>query len=139
MTIKVYQLAALVLWSGAAFVSAQSTRSVPDFTWFRSDVERILAEELRHGEAYAILRDLCQTAPKRLSGSKGMVEAVKWGERTMKRLGFENVHTEPCMVPHWERGKVARLTIFEPESLRGETLTVTASPTTMMMRERRSP
>ncbi len=126
MTHNRFYVAALVLMAGPACTSAQTRSSVPDFKWFRSDVERIFAEELRHGEAYTLLKDLCRAAPKRLSGSTGLADAVKWGERTMKRLGFENVHSEPCMVPHWERGKVSRLTIVEPRALAGETFSVTA-------------
>lgn len=119
-------LTAAAFWVAAVSLSAQSQSAVPDFSWFRGDVERIIAEELRHGQAHDILRELCLVAPKRLSGSKGMDDAVHWGLKTMKRLGFENVRAEPCMVPHWERGKTARLTIVSPASIAGETLVITA-------------
>jgi Iap family predicted aminopeptidase len=53
--------------------------------------------------AYSMLTELTKIG-SRLSGSAGAVNAVAWGERKMKDLGFENVRLIPCKVPHWVRG-----------------------------------
>jgi len=59
---------------------------------------------LASGKAYETLRELTSTVGHRLSGSPQAAKAVDWVERVMKESGLENVHREPCMVPHWVRG-----------------------------------
>ena len=59
---------------------------------------------LASGQAYGTLRELTSTVGHRLSGSPQAARAVEWAERVMKEAGLENVHREPCMVPHWVRG-----------------------------------
>ncbi len=54
--------------------------------------------------AYRILDELCNKVGNRISGSANADKAVEWGVSMMNRLGFENVRTLPCMVPHWVRG-----------------------------------
>src|SRR6185436_14714139 len=34
-------------------------------------------------------------------------------KNAMQGIGLENVKLEPCMVPHWERGTIERLTISD--------------------------
>jgi Zn-dependent M28 family amino/carboxypeptidase len=55
-------------------------------------------------KAYDLARSLSDEVGPRLAGSAGDKLAVAWAERTMKELGFENVHTEPVTVPVWKRG-----------------------------------
>jgi hypothetical protein len=69
---------------------------------------------------YAMLTDLCRTAPHRLSGSPGAAAAVEWARQAMKDAGLENVRLEPCTVPHWVRGDVEVLKIVGPTSAAGE-------------------
>lgn len=57
----------------------------------------------------------------RLAGSAGDAAAVAWAERTMRVLGFANVHAEPVTVPVWRRG-VETAEMIEPH----QTLAVTA-------------
>jgi hypothetical protein len=64
------------------------------------------AAGLSHLNAYALLSELSGGIGGRLSGSPEAAAAVDWGRATMTRLGFENVHLEPVMVPHWVRGDV---------------------------------
>ncbi len=59
---------------------------------------------LDEGQAHAMLRSLCETAPARLSGSPNAARAVEWGLTTMREIGLSNVRAEPVRVPHWERG-----------------------------------
>ncbi|MDP1823848.1 MAG: M20/M25/M40 family metallo-hydrolase [Archangium sp.] len=54
-------------------------------------------------QAFLLATSLCDVAGQRFSGSAGSALAVTWGVETMKRLGLENVHTEPVMVPKWTR------------------------------------
>lgn len=63
-------------------------------------------------DAYAMLAELTGRIGARLSGSPEAAKAVAWGQQTMTRLGFENVHLEPCRVPHWVRGKGERAALY---------------------------
>ncbi|MBX3111572.1 MAG: M20/M25/M40 family metallo-hydrolase [Fimbriimonadaceae bacterium] len=56
--------------------------------------------------AYSLLTELTTKVGGRMSGSANAAKAVAWGQATMTRLGFQNVHLVPCMVPHWVRGDV---------------------------------
>lgn len=89
-------------------------------------VPELLHDGLADPQAYALLSELCATAPHRLSGSADAERAVAWGQATMQRLGFENVHLEPCSVPHWERGAVEELVVLEPAAHAGERIPILA-------------
>ena len=64
------------------------------------------------------LNTLCTLFPHRLSGSKGLEDAIDWVVSEMRTDGFDRVATEAVMVPHWVRG-AARLTVLKekPEEL----------------------
>lgn len=76
--------------------------------------------------AYAMLEDLTTKVGHRMCGSEGDAKAVAWGKATMERLGFQNVRTMPCMVPHWVRGSVescvAKRSGADPVRLNGTAL-----------------
>jgi hypothetical protein len=95
-----------------ALVAAKTEASKTDALAPKTDA--IVHEALAHGHAFAMLESLCTRAPKRLAGSPGADEAVKWAEAEMKSAGLENVHLEECRVPHWERGAIARLQLVAP-------------------------
>ncbi|MBL8733413.1 MAG: M20/M25/M40 family metallo-hydrolase [Planctomycetes bacterium] len=63
-------------------------------------VDRALGDN----RAMQTLAALLAAAPKRLSGSPGDADAVRWGLATMREIGLENVRAEPCKVPCWVRG-----------------------------------
>lgn len=86
----------------------------------RVAVEKLVRTALAQGEAYASLQELCRAAPQRLSGSPGLATAEEWAQRRMRAIGLVNVRAEPCLVPRWVRGKVAKLAVAEPSSA-GET------------------
>jgi carboxypeptidase Q len=65
-----------------------------------------------NGKAYSMLRELCYDIGPRLAGSPQAAAAVEWSRQTMLKLGFENVHLQPVMVPHWERGKIEEAAII---------------------------
>lgn len=71
----------------------------------REIATKLLETGLRNVEAHAMLRELCEKAPHRLSGSKDAATAVELTRRFMIDRGFENVHLEKVMVPHWVRGE----------------------------------
>jgi carboxypeptidase Q len=54
-------------------------------------------------QALPLATSLCDTAGARFSGTPGSDLAVTWAVETMKKLGLENVHTEPVTVPKWTR------------------------------------
>ncbi len=56
---------------------------------------------------YAILRQITDTGP-RLAGSPQAAAAVELTRQLMLEFGFESVHLEPTMVPHWIRGSTAK-------------------------------
>jgi hypothetical protein len=89
-------------------------------------VRRILVEAASRGTADLLLSELCTRAPKRLAGSPGAEEALRWASEKMRALGLEEVRLEPCSVPRWERGETARLVIEEPKALAGASLAILA-------------
>jgi carboxypeptidase Q len=72
--------------------------------------------------AYSLLAELTSTIGGRLSGSPQAAAAVQWGQQTMRKLGFQNVHLEPVMVPHWVRGSVEVGRAWGPNSKTSLTL-----------------
>lgn len=54
-------------------------------------------------KSYEMLSRLTLLGP-RLAGSSGAKKAVEMTRQLMTDLGFDNVHTEPVWVSHWERG-----------------------------------
>ncbi len=81
---------------------AQSSVTAP----YDSIAREIVRTGLGQDEAIGMLRDLCINVGPRLTGSPGAAKGVAWAVAKMKELGFQNVHTEPVMVPHWLRGPV---------------------------------
>jgi len=73
---------------------------------------QIVTSGLGSGRAYSILNELTTTAGSRLSGSPGAARAVAWAQQTMEKLGFQNVHREAVMVPHWVRGPVEEAAVI---------------------------
>lgn len=67
-------------------------------------IQKLLEAGLRDCEAYTMLKELCEKAPHRLSGSDGAAVAVELTRKMMLDRGFENVHLEKVMVPRWVRG-----------------------------------
>jgi carboxypeptidase Q len=65
---------------------------------------RIAATALEQNNAIGLLTGLCTGIGSRLSGSPQAAKAVEWAKRIMNEYGFQSVHTEPVMVPHWVRG-----------------------------------
>jgi carboxypeptidase Q len=72
---------------------------------YRAPAARIIGAALTSDKAYARLAHLTDHIGNRLSGSKGLEQAIAWALAEMKRDGLDNVRGEKVMVPHWVRGR----------------------------------
>jgi len=77
---------------------------------------RIIEAEMREGQVYDLLVDLCDTAGHRLSGSAGADRAVRWGLQTFEEMGFAT-RRHSVMVPKWVRGEPERVELTAPYEL----------------------
>jgi hypothetical protein len=71
-------------------------------------IRKIFDEALSRGDCYRVLEHLCTQIGPRLSGSKGAEEAVAYTRAVMEQYGFSKVFLQDVMVPHWERGNIAK-------------------------------
>ncbi len=65
---------------------------------------KLVGRALVSNRASATLAQLCDDCGARLSGSENANFAVEWCLERLRADGFENVHPEKVMVPHWVRG-----------------------------------
>lgn len=79
---------------------------------FEAESNQIIAEGLSSCGAFPMLEELSLKIGPRLVGSAQAADAVIWGKKKMEELGFDNVHTEPCTVPHWVRGEVEKASLI---------------------------
>jgi len=87
-------------WSQAA---AQS-RTSPIATSYRATAKRIIAAALSDSSAWNSLAELADDFGHRESGSPALDSATDWVLARLRADGFDNVHSEPALVPHWIRG-----------------------------------
>jgi carboxypeptidase Q len=75
---------------------------------------------LTQSNTYSNLEFLSTKIESRLSGSPGAAKAVQWAKRTMYAAGADTVILQPCMVPHWVRGKkeVCRMTSLRSKQVK---------------------
>jgi carboxypeptidase Q len=102
-------LVPIILLSLAGAATAQSPPQ-PSSTLPTPLIER--AATLRDAalagtRALEIVRSLTFEVGPRSAGSPGDRAAVDWALRTLRQLGFENVHAEKVTVPHWDRGTIS--------------------------------
>jgi hypothetical protein len=69
------------------------------------NIRRIYDFYLTESSCYKNLEDLCSRIGGRLSGSPQAEKSVYWAKNAMYAAGADTVFLQPCMVPHWERGK----------------------------------
>ncbi len=81
---------------------AQAPATLPEDV--RATAAALHQAALAGTRAYDIVRSLTVEVGPRPAGSAAHDAAVAWGLRTLKDLGFQNVHAEKTMVPHWVRG-----------------------------------
>ncbi|HEX9006419.1 MAG TPA: M20/M25/M40 family metallo-hydrolase [Bacteroidota bacterium] len=96
----------LTLCALSLTAAAQPADTVPaDTARYAPLLRRLIVAGLETDSAFALLRELVDAAPHRLSGSDGARVAVGLTTDMMRRLGFQEVHQESVMVPHWVRGR----------------------------------
>ena len=71
---------------------------------YRDPAARLMKAATADDFAWQRLAELTDTYGNRLSGSDNLTRAIAWATETMKKDGFDNVHTEKVMVPKWTRG-----------------------------------
>lgn len=71
---------------------------------YRETAERIIRETLKQNDAWNKMEELCDGIGHRLSGSRGLEQAIDWAVAALQRDGQENVRKQKVMVPHWVRG-----------------------------------
>ena len=72
---------------------------------YRVTADRLIAAATGDSAAWHKLARLTDGFGPRLSGSKGLEDAIDWILAEMKKEGLENVRGESVMVPHWVRGE----------------------------------
>ncbi len=68
-------------------------------------LRKIFDYYLIKSKCYSNLEFLSTKIESRLSGSPGAAKAVTWAKQAMYEAGADTVYLQPCMVPHWIRGK----------------------------------
>jgi len=95
-------IAGAILFATAAPAHAQRIPA-PDSA-ARAAQERLIDGALKDSAAWNRLAWLADTFGNRPTGSARLERAIDWIVEQMKKDGLDNVHTEPVMVSHWERG-----------------------------------
>ena len=67
------------------------------------------------GKSYIWLKELTTKIGHRISGSKSLKKAVKWGEKKLNHMNAEQVYLQDVMVPTWVRGKKETLIAYSPK------------------------
>ena len=80
---------------------------------YQAAASRILEEALPSRAAWERVAVWTDTFGPRLSGSDALEHAIDWALTALKEDGFQNVHGEMVMVPHWVRGKESA-TLLQP-------------------------
>jgi carboxypeptidase Q len=95
--IKMKKQLTLIFLTAIFCATAQTTDSVM--------VKKIYNFYLTKSNAYSNLEHLATKIGGRLSGSPQAELAVQWAKKAMYEAGADTVILQPCMVPHWVRGK----------------------------------
>jgi len=89
------------LFLGTSFISIFSFSQNNDSVI----IKKISDEIMVNSTAYENLRYITKEIGPRLSGSVNAEKAVHATARMLKEAGADTVYLQPCMVPHWIRGK----------------------------------
>ena len=90
---------------------AQDIAEIPGAV--RDKVETLIQRGLDDTTGYAFVQGLTTEVGPRLAGSEAEERARDWATRELAELGFENVRTEPFMIPYWSR-RVDQASIVSP-------------------------
>jgi carboxypeptidase Q len=95
-------LVSLLLWTLCPPGAGAGEPAVP--STLTQEASRLRDSALSLREAAAIVQSLTDEVGPRLSGSPGGRAAEEWAIQKLSALGLTNVHGEPLLEPHWERG-----------------------------------
>lgn len=110
--VSVSVLASLVAFLALSGADAQPTSWVDTY---RADANRLIQESNSNQFGWNRLAELTDTFGNRFAGSENLNRAIAWAVETMKKDGFDNVHTEKAMVPRWVRGVESAVIVEPPE------------------------
>lgn len=102
----------------ASFVPAQNNDSLM--------LRKIYDYYLTQSKTYSNLEYLATKIGGRLSGSAEAKKAVEWAKKAMYDAGADTVILQPCMVPHWVRGKKEKCILSSPSLKLNKELKCTA-------------
>ncbi|MCG3121220.1 MAG: hypothetical protein ALAOOOJD_04220 [bacterium] len=102
----------ILVFSSKLFSQSPYTNDKP----YVDVAQQIVRTALTEGQAYRLLAELTALGP-RLSGSPQAAAAVEWSRQTMQQLGFDNVHLQEVLVPHWVRGPIEEAAIINSTML----------------------
>ncbi len=71
---------------------------------------------LTQSKCYSNLEFLTTKIGGRLTGSAEAEKAVAWAKKAMYEAGADTVILQPCMVPHWVRGKKEKCILTSPKT-----------------------
>lgn len=75
-------------------------------------LDKIYDRALTDGRCYNWLEHLSLRIGHRISGSTAAEKAVGWTRSMLDTMGLDSVWLQPCMVPHWVRGKAERVSVI---------------------------
>jgi carboxypeptidase Q len=83
---------------------------------FRDTAARLIDAARADDFAWRRLAELTDTFGARFSGSENLERAIAWAADTMRRDGFDEVRTEPVLVPQWVRGRESAEIVSPPRN-----------------------
>jgi carboxypeptidase Q len=75
-------------------------------------LRKIYDHMLTGSSCYSDLHYLTKKIGGRLSGSPQAEQSVEWAKKAMYAAGADTVILQPCMVPHWVRGKKEKCVLY---------------------------
>lgn len=102
----------LILAIFLIFTSGVSAKTEAEHKQF---IQKLYKHALVNTPTYTLLEELCRLHPKRLSGSPGAEEAIKWAQNKMTSYEFDRSYLQDVVVPHWVRGAKEEAYIFDAD------------------------
>ncbi len=102
---RAFALTALLLLGQPALAQELPDATVADLPpALAASARGLRAAGLADRRAWELIASLTTEVGPRLAGSDAEARARAWAVRTMRDLGFANVHVEPFTLPGWRRG-----------------------------------
>ena len=100
-------LTLIVFFTHPRHACAQSAKPAEDAIF----LDKIYDRALTDSRCYTWLEHLSLRIGHRISGSTSAEKAVAWSRSVLDTLGLDSVWLQPCMVPHWVRGKAEQIRV----------------------------